>query len=337
MADHEDPTFTDLAQSLFSPEEMQELMRSEVERARRYGFALTLFLVGVDRLDALHDLYGVSSKSEILMAVLRHLRRHVRSSDMVASLEGDRLLLLSPYADRVGSKRLAQRMLDGARKLEFAGDNRSLRVTLSMGMAHSDAPDLESRESLFRAADDAQRLAQRNGGDRVVEIDVLSGAPPMRGQRDSRGSRQPQPQGESVSEPASDAEAPSLANPLAGLRPEDVVEVVRDALAQLGVSPDRLAGDQAPAATSSSESSHPDLQGRRIAKLSAAVEGLQQQLASMSAQGAGAEAGVASLGKVFGALGEGGEGDQKRKDLMGALFKANLSLQKRRGSVEGEQ
>ena len=354
MSDLNDLPITDLAQSLFSPDEMRHLVQTEIQRAQRYGFPLTLYLIGVDRLDALHDLYGSASKAEILTGLLQHLRHHVRASDMLASLQGDRLLLVSPYADRVGSKRLAQRMLEGARSLRFESDNRDLHVSLSIGMAHTTQADPDDQQALFRAADDAQRLASRNGGDRVVEVDLLDAPTP--GTR--RGSRAIEPGGpptlpqdppDEAADGAIAAEAPSPANPLAGLTAQDVIVVVREALAQLGVDPGRLATgpsapEEAPApAAASTPASAPvageesGLQDRRISKLADAVEGLQRQLSALATSGgSAAEAGVASLGKVFGAIGEGGEDDDKRKELMGALFRANMSLQKRRAAADGD-
>jgi diguanylate cyclase (GGDEF)-like protein len=316
MSDSTDLPFTTLAQSLFSPEEMRELVRSEIGRARRYGFPLTLFLIGVDRLDALHDLYGVASKSQILTAVLSFLRKQVRSSDLIASVEGDRLFLLSPYADRAGGKLLAQRMLAGARQLRFASDDRDLQVTLSIGMAFTGSPDPARAGDLFRAADDAQRLAHRNGGDRVLEIDLLEVAPePVR----------------PTTGDAPQADVPSLANPLGGLTPEEVVTVVRDALEQLGLDPSRLA--DAGEASATDAGGQAEVQDRRISKLAAAVENLQAQLSALSRGAVAPDEGRASLGKVFGALGTDGD-DEKRKELMGALFRANLQLQRRR--EEGE-
>ncbi|MEO0649208.1 MAG: GGDEF domain-containing protein [Planctomycetota bacterium] len=348
--DPTEPPVTDFAQSLFSPEEMRGLMRGEIERAKRYGFALSLFLLGIDRLEQLHDLYGVSSKSEILTGIVNQLRKRVRASDLVASLEGDRLLLLSPYVDRVGSKRLAQRILEGARKLRFASDNRDLQVTISIGMAHSADPQPDCLPALFRAADDAQRLARRNGGDRVFEIDLLDAGHQLRGEGVAPG-QAPAPDQGQAPEPqlaSPDPDAPSPTNPLGGLSPEDMVVVVRDALAQLGFDPERRT-DSAPSAPAASapapsapaasapEAAPDDVTQRRIAKLADAVDGLQRQLEVLASRGGpGVDAGVASLGKVFGALGEGGEEDQKRKELMGALFRANLSLHKRRASTEGE-
>ncbi|QDU69212.1 GGDEF domain-containing protein [Engelhardtia mirabilis] len=360
MADPADLPFAQ-SKGLFSPDEMRRLMRSELARAKRYGFPLTCLVVGIDRLEALHDLYGVDSKSAIYRSVLEFLRRESRAADMVASLTGDRLILIVPYVDRVGGLRLAERMREGARKLDFASDSRALQVTLSVGVAHARTREPEAYDSLFRAADDCQRLAATGGGDRVVDVDVLDAARD-RPAGDRRAGDSPEriehERRQRADGPPADPNAvqvPTPSNPLAGLDPADLMEVVRDALGQLGLDAAALAQAQAAAQTAAPQpspaaaatpaaktapgedrSEELDLQDRRISKLAKAVQAMQEQLASL-ARGAGGDAGVASMGKVFGALeaaAGGGEGDDRRKELMGALFKANMALQKRRAAAD---
>lgn len=377
MSDAADLPFAQSPRGLFSPQEMRQLMRAELARAKRYGFPLSCLLVGIDRLEALHDLYGVESKVEIFRTVLDFLRRRSRAADVVASLSGDRLLLLVPYVERKGALSLAERMREGARALDFASDSRNLQVTLSIGVAHARTREPEAYDALFRSADDCQRMASSGGGDRVIEVDVLDAARDRpagdRRSTDSpdraEGERRQRAELLASDEAAGDAGAadstaaggPSPANPLAGLRPNDLMEVVREALGQLGLDPNALSGAGGGASPPSPPAPEPappqqplaapagggpspgrgsddlELQERRIAKLSDAVQSLQQQLANLADGGsAGRDGGVASMGKVFGALDDATGGDaDRRKELMGALFKANLALQQRRADSEG--
>lgn len=345
MSDPADLPFAESPRGLFSPDEMRRLMRSELARAKRYGFPLSCLLVGIDRLEALHDLYGVDSKAEIYRTVMAFLRRESRASDMVASLTGDRLLLLIPFVDRAGALRLAERMREGARRLDFASDSRALQVTLSIGVAHARTREPEAYDALFRSADDCQRLAASSGGDRVVDVDLLDAAKERpEGERRVEGGptrasgERRQREGTGPDAPAAPTAPsapsvvegePSLANPLAGLRSEDLMEVVRDALGHLGLDVEDLVRARGASAAGTSGGDL-DLQDRRISKLADAVAGLQRQL-EMLAKDRDAGTGIASMGKVYGALGD--DDDERRKELMGALFKANLALQQRRASA----
>src|SRR6185295_5320609 len=100
---------------LFTAEEIARLMESEYQRALRYGHPLALLLVEIDRLESLHDLYGVESEKRILRAVAELLRSSTRASDVLGSLRDDHLLLVLPHATAAGAATLARRLLAGCR------------------------------------------------------------------------------------------------------------------------------------------------------------------------------------------------------------------------------
>src|SRR5262245_1830951 len=110
----------------FSPEEIRRLMEIEVARSQRYDYPLSLLLAEVDRLESLHDLYGVDSKQRIVRSVLSLLRSSTRSSDVLGSTRGERLLVLFPHTSRAAISVVARRLLSGCRELEFRGDGRIL-------------------------------------------------------------------------------------------------------------------------------------------------------------------------------------------------------------------
>ncbi|HRV82168.1 MAG TPA: diguanylate cyclase, partial [Planctomycetota bacterium] len=109
--------------SLFSLAQIQHLMRVEFNRAQRYGYPIGCMMVGVDRLGYLRDLYGYQVKEVILDRVIDLLKSETRSSDFLGRLPDDRLLAVIPHTGGSGLKVLAERLLTGARRLDFqAGD-----------------------------------------------------------------------------------------------------------------------------------------------------------------------------------------------------------------------
>ena len=116
---------------LFSAQDVRRLMRIEFERAQRYKYPLACFLIAVDRLERLHDLYGIETKETILQSLGELLRAETRASDLLGVLVDDRLLVMIPHAPRGGSDALAKRLLEGARKLKFQSDGRNVRITLA--------------------------------------------------------------------------------------------------------------------------------------------------------------------------------------------------------------
>src|SRR5688572_6053103 len=160
---------------LFSPQDVRRLMRIEFERAQRYKYPLACFLIAVDRLERLHDLYGIETKETILRALSELLRAETRASDLLGVMVDDRLLVMIPHAQRVGAEALARRLLDGARKLRFESDGRNVRITLAIGGSHNQTAKPTQRlfyETLLSVAESGLDVALAGGGDRFVHTEL---------------------------------------------------------------------------------------------------------------------------------------------------------------------
>lgn len=152
--------------TLFSLAQIQHLMRVEFNRAQRYGYPIGCMMVAIDRLGYLRDLYGYNVKEVILDRVIDLLKTETRSSDFLGRLPDDRLLAVVPHTGAEGLTVLCDRLLAGARVLEFQAGDRTLGVTLSIGFSYSQGDDTMFFDALLEAADDALADAQAQGGDR---------------------------------------------------------------------------------------------------------------------------------------------------------------------------
>src|SRR5262245_60440219 len=169
MSGHPSVNFGQAGSGLFSPEEVARLMEREVQRALRYGHPLSLLCIEIDRLESLHDLYGVESERRILTAVATLLRSSTRASDVLGTARGNELQVCLPHTPREGAVALARRLLAGCRELEFRGEGRSLRASLSIGIATHGKE--EGLAGLTARAELALRAAVAGGGDRFVEYE----------------------------------------------------------------------------------------------------------------------------------------------------------------------
>jgi len=168
------PKFSDAQQGLFSPAEIQHLMRIEFDRATRYDYPIALMLCEVDRLDSLHDLYGYESREEILHAVFTLLRSMTRESDFLGTFLGDRILALFPHTPGKAAQTLAGRFLRGSRKLKFESDGRSIRATLSIGIGFFEPGKPVAFDQWVDSAEEALAYAIEAGGDRFVQRETAA-------------------------------------------------------------------------------------------------------------------------------------------------------------------
>ncbi len=151
---------------LFSLAQIQHLMRVEFNRAQRYNYPISCMMISVDRLGYLRDLYGYNVKEVVLAQVVELLKAESRSSDFLGRLPDDRLLTVVPHTGAAGTEVMAERILAGARDLEFRAGDRTLGVTLSIGFSYNEGNDTMFFDALLEAADEALDDAQSQGGDR---------------------------------------------------------------------------------------------------------------------------------------------------------------------------
>ena len=178
-------------QGLFSPEQIQRLMRIEFERAQRYSYPVVFLLIAVDRLRQLQDLYGFQVKEQILDALTGLLKHVTRASDFLGCLVDDRLLVLVPHTPPEGAGQLARRVLEGTRKLGFDADGRTVRVTVSIGGAHNQRHGELSFETMIEVAEGGLSVASAGGGDRYVHSELYEFFEKKRQSRQARGQAAP--------------------------------------------------------------------------------------------------------------------------------------------------
>jgi diguanylate cyclase (GGDEF)-like protein len=121
-------------------------LRSEAERAARYGHDLSLVVVDVDRFKSYNDLHGHPEGDAALIRVAGVLCDSVRTSDTVARIGGDEFALVLPATPLAEAAHAADRIRAALGDPSVAG------VTVSVGVAELDRSE-PTAAKLFRDAD----------------------------------------------------------------------------------------------------------------------------------------------------------------------------------------
>jgi diguanylate cyclase (GGDEF)-like protein len=314
---------------LFSPEEIRRLMQVEHQRAQRYDYPLALFLIEIDRLGSLHDLYGVESKQRILSSVLALLRSGTRASDVLGCLRDERLLLLFPHTPREAAQRIARRLLRGCRALDFQSDGRALRASLSIGHVQR-TPDA-GFEELLEAAEEALRRAVQAGGDRCVE-----------GERRPAPAAPPPPPLPAAALPPARArrEGPVVLPRIEELRGATLEEKVHSLFLALGPGSNALgelerevvavvrrtvAESHASRSSRAEVAREIELLEGRVARLRQMLEATEEELGRL-VQEKSADPGIASIYRSVQGIAPGERNYEKKKELLTVIYRANVEL-----------
>ncbi len=159
---------TDELTGLFNRRRFQEVMSTEVERAKRFQNQVGLVLLDIDDFKLINDTYGHQQGDHVLKEVARVLRESSREIDEPARYGGEELAVVLPHTDLEGAYQLAERVRSGIEALELPllDGMGSIGVTASLGVATLPG-SADDRRSLFQAADDALYRAKRAGKNRT--------------------------------------------------------------------------------------------------------------------------------------------------------------------------
>jgi diguanylate cyclase (GGDEF)-like protein/PAS domain S-box-containing protein len=131
-------------------------------RRRRYGGAVTVFLVDLDGFKVINDSLGHQVGDELLIALASRLRNAVRETDTVARFGGDEFVILAEDGDSPrSSSRIADRLTAAINQpIVLAASEH--HMTAAIGIAF--APDNDATPAgLLRDADIAMYRAKSRG------------------------------------------------------------------------------------------------------------------------------------------------------------------------------
>jgi diguanylate cyclase (GGDEF)-like protein len=157
---------------LYNHGHFQEVLRSEIDRAQRYGNPLSLIMLDIDHFKRFNDTWGHQTGDKVLKQTALLLSALVRVSDLPARYGGEEFALLLPHTPYEAALELAERLRVGVeRKVNVTGPKgEKVNVTSSFGVAtfprHAD-----SAAGLIAIADEALYSAKEAGRNRVVGAD----------------------------------------------------------------------------------------------------------------------------------------------------------------------
>ncbi|BDI33959.1 diguanylate cyclase [Capsulimonas corticalis] len=88
----------------------QECLTEEVNRASRYGQALSLVLMDVDNFKQFNDAHGHPAGDVVLKTVAHFLRKSARDTDITARYGGEEFVIILPETEMEGACAFAERL-----------------------------------------------------------------------------------------------------------------------------------------------------------------------------------------------------------------------------------
>jgi diguanylate cyclase (GGDEF)-like protein len=175
---------------------IEELLRSTLAAATRYGHDAAVLMVDVDHFKRINDSYGHAGGDDVLNAVADCLRANLRDGDVVGRWGGEEFMVVMPYTDSEGAEVVADRMREVVAESPMVASGEPVLVTISIGCAAWQAD--EEMGALLHRTDAALYQAKERGRNRVVSAEA------HRARRAASTDAEPR-----VSRPAPEAQVPA--------------------------------------------------------------------------------------------------------------------------------
>jgi diguanylate cyclase (GGDEF)-like protein len=158
---------TDDLTGLFNARYLLDFLDYELDRARRYGYPLSLVFFDLDFFKDVNDTYGHLAGSSVLTEMGNVIRSHIRKADMAARYGGDEFVIVLPNTNKAGAFTMASNLRRVVKDRHFLLDEGyRIRITASFGVAAYPA-DAQTKLALIRLADKAMYDVKDSSRDAV--------------------------------------------------------------------------------------------------------------------------------------------------------------------------
>jgi diguanylate cyclase (GGDEF)-like protein/PAS domain S-box-containing protein len=150
---------------------LSDRMDHSLERLRRRGGLVALFLLDLDNFKEVNDTLGHLVGDSLLSAIASRLERMVRVSDTVSRFGGDEFVYFAEDVVDLNDVHTIAARLQAVFTEPFILSGHVLRQGVSIGVVVCGSQEERSGDDMFRDADIAMYEAKRLGRDRYVVFD----------------------------------------------------------------------------------------------------------------------------------------------------------------------
>jgi diguanylate cyclase (GGDEF)-like protein len=148
------------------------------DAAAKSGEPLSLMFIDADRFKQINDSFGHLAGDEVLKWLAKELQMLVRGSDLVGRYGGEEFVVILRGMSETEAKAMGQRICDHVRNSSVQLADSSIQVTVSVGVASTDASRrMHTTRDLIFAADQAMYFAKQSGRDLCIGASALPTPP----------------------------------------------------------------------------------------------------------------------------------------------------------------
>lgn len=144
-----------------------EMAAQELDRSRRYGHPLSLWMLDIDHFKNVNDTYGHHAGDLALQSLVNVSQKVLREMDIMGRLGGEEFAVLLPETDTEHALLVAERLRQKIAATQVPLEQgKTVSYTVSIGIATL-SPDESGIDALLERADQSLYRAKNTGRDKV--------------------------------------------------------------------------------------------------------------------------------------------------------------------------
>jgi len=140
----------------------EECLQHEYDRYLRNGRPCSLIMLDIDHFKPINDTYGHQAGDRVIQSLAQMIKDHIRSTDCAGRYGGEEFGILLPDTSDTHAEVLAERLRRAVQNTPIRYDDETIRFTLSLGIAETQAED-SHHENWIKRSDEALYRSKQSG------------------------------------------------------------------------------------------------------------------------------------------------------------------------------
>ncbi|MGN1062834.1 MAG: GGDEF domain-containing protein [Alphaproteobacteria bacterium] len=155
---------TDPLTGLFNRRQFELMTTPQISLAHRHQAPYCAIMIDIDHFKKVNDTYGHDAGDEVLKHLALVLKSSLRESDVLARYGGEEFVIFLPQTSPTGAWQVAERLRASTEQAVIQLADRTLSITISLGISASVTADLNT---LIKEADKALYQSKTTGRNKV--------------------------------------------------------------------------------------------------------------------------------------------------------------------------
>ncbi|WP_321469430.1 diguanylate cyclase [Halarcobacter sp.] len=157
----------DYLSDLYNRRPLFEISNKLINLAKRDNSDISVLLFDIDKFKVINDTFGHKAGDEVIRYFAKLLKEDRRTSDIVARIGGEEFVIFQPSTKKEDAYNVAQDIRKKVENLEIKTNNKTIKFTVSCGVASLTKEDKKLDELIARA-DKKLYEAKNTGRNKVI-------------------------------------------------------------------------------------------------------------------------------------------------------------------------